>query len=245
MAVLDVEVQEYKIDYQDGVTENLTGISNPLGMAGKRLEAWSHVLIARRDVLEVINAACKLSGIKKHRITSSSLASAKALLSSDDLNRGVCLLDIGGEYTSIIVYKAGQLVYTASMPWGGNYLTSCIALHLGVDRNEAEKFKIDYSDRGVLDPIEVSILMVKKIGELFSMLNSELNKMELNLPETLGAGIVLTGGTSRQSGLSQLVDIGSDLPGRRGVFQDADCLDKVPLEYASAVGLALHMEVVK
>jgi len=246
MAVLDAVVQEYKIDYQDGVTEDLTGIVHPLGMPGKRLEAWSHVLIARRDMLEVVTSACKLSGIIKHRITSSSLASAMALLSNDDMQQGACLLDIGGEYTYVIIYKSGQLVYTASMPWGGNYLTSCIALHLGVDKNDAEKLKMAFSERLATNPMDeqamvIGALLAEKLGELCDLMDSELLKSEPNVKNDLKAGIVLTGGTSRLPGLHEIIANKFNLPVRSGVFQEPDCKENVPLEYASAAGLALYM----
>jgi len=245
MSVLDILVQEYKIDFQDGVTEDLTGIANPLGMSGKRLEAWSHLLVGRRDMLEVVTSACKLSGINKHQITSSSLASAKTLLSTDDMKQGACLLDIGGEYASVIIYKFGQLVYTASMPWGGNYMTSCIALRLSVDRIDAEKLKIAFSERLAINPMDeqemiIAALLAEKLEELCDFLDSELLKSEPNVKDDLKAGIVLTGGTSRLPGLFEIVANRFNLPVRMGVFQEP-CMANVPLEYVSAAGLALYM----
>lgn len=235
MAVLEQVINSFSLD-------ELERIDDPVGMTGSCLEVLTHIVIGRQAVLEVVTTACKLAGFKIKKVSASELASAAILLSREERKQGVCLLDIGGEYTSMVVYESGTLRYTASVPWAGNHLTSCIGLRLGLDKDEAEKVKIAFSTYEATDTDEqdeaVRSLLDERLRELCTLLNNELHKS--GLKENLKAGIVLSGGTSALPGLPGIVGNVFGLPVRRATFNNANWLDGVPLEYAGAVGLALH-----
>lgn len=236
MVILDQVVNSYNID-------GLEGLIDSQGITYSTLEALTHTVICRRAVLDIVTTACKQARLKTMKVAISDLASASVILSQEAQNQGVCLLDIGGEYTSMVVYVSGALRYTASVPWGGNHLTSCIGLHLGLHKTEAEKVKIAYSKRESMNGTDdqnkaLRGLIEERLLELCNLLNCELNKN--GLKESLKRGIVLTGGTSRLPGLPDIFERGFKLPVRLGEFLRDDWFENVPLEYSSAVGLALN-----
>jgi cell division protein FtsA len=232
MVILDQVINSFNLDGRR--------VANPLDATYSNLEALTHIITCRRTVFEVVTTACKQAGIDILKMAASEIASASVLLTQEDKTQGVCLLDIGGEYTSIVVYVSGALRYSASVPWGGNHLTSCIGLQLGLDKVEAEKVKKEYSRNNTLNSADeqskaVHDLLDKKLWELCTLLNVELNTN--GLKGSLGAGIVLTGGTSNLPGLPEVFERGFELPVRLAEFQRLDWLDNISLEYASAVGL--------
>ncbi|MBV5339768.1 MAG: cell division protein FtsA [Deltaproteobacteria bacterium] len=239
MVILDQVVNSYTIDGLDG----LDGLVDPQGTTFSNQEALTHTVICRREVLDVVTTACRQARLKTLKVIISELASASVLLSQEEQKQGVCLIDVGGEYTSMVVYVSGALRYTASVPWGGNHLTSCIGLHLGLDKTEAEKVKIAFSKGESINGTEnqdkaIRGMMDGSLRGLCALLNCELDKN--GLKESLGAGIILSGGTSSLPGLPDIFERGFALPVRRADYKRENWLKKVPLEYASAVGLVLH-----
>jgi cell division protein FtsA len=219
-------------------------IDNPHGMEAKSLDIISYNILASRTVLKNIAvAANKLPGLISYNVTSSELVAAEVLLSSEDKQNGVCLLDIGGEYTSLIIYHAGVLGYTASVPWGGNRLTEQIKFLIGRNTAKAEQAKIAFSQGGhssnsaERDEV-ISKLMDKELLVLCSHLDTELSKSELE--GDLKAGIILTGGTSTLPSLQDTIERELQIPVRRAQFPDQAWLEGLPLEYASSIGLVLR-----
>ena len=236
LVMLDQVVNSFTLD-------GIEGIDDPLGNPCSTLEALTHNVTCRRTVHEVVTAACKIARLNIIKMGVSEIASASILLSCEEKKQGICLLDIGGEYTSIVVYVNGALHYSASVPWGGNYLTSCIGLMLGLERVEAEKAKISFSKNAALtcnisQLKAISCLLDERVNELCNLLNCEMNKN--GLKEHLGAGIIVSGGTSSLPDLPDIFERGFALPVRRADYQREYWLKNVPLEYASAVGLVLH-----
>jgi len=233
MTLLDQVVNRFSLD-------GMRKFDPQMQIEWSSLKVMTHTIMCRRTVYDVVTSACKQAKVKLKKLTSSELASASMFLTHEEKKQGVCLLDIGGEYTTMIVYENGALIYTASVPWAGNHLTSCIGLKLGIDKTEAEKVKIAYSEAGVMvenhrDHVIHGVLN-DNMHELCRLLSCELQKTH---KEYLKAGIVLTGGTSRLPSIIDIFENVFGLPVRIAQFPDEIWLRDIPLEYASAVGLVL------
>jgi cell division protein FtsA len=220
------------------------GIDNPHGMEAECLEVMSHnILCCKAMVKSMAAAANKLPGIISFRVTSSELAAAEVLLTREDKQNGVCLLDIGGECASLVIYHAGVLKHTASVPWGGNRLNDRIKFRIGKNAAKAEQAKLSYS-QGAYDSNAneqdkmIHKLMGNELLVLCSHLDTELCKSELE--EDLKSGIVLIGGTAKLSGLADTIEKVMQMPVRMGQFTDQKWLEDIPLGYANAAGLIMQ-----
>jgi len=240
MALLDLEVTSFLVDDQDR-------IADPLGMVGNRLGARLTALLARKKSLQILSAACKRTMLEKYTTTASSLASATYILSDDEKRLGVCLLDMGARLTNMVAYTAGVLDYIVSVPCGGNTLTESIAKRLRLDKSEAEKIKIAFSNgEDGVDADQASVIRdeAEKWGQrLCKLLERELDilywkdKAEDKYNFDFATGIVLTGGASRLPEVSEILAEVFTLPVRQGVIQ---VMDGISSEYASAIGLVLR-----
>jgi cell division protein FtsA len=217
------------------------GFDDPHGMEAEHLDVFSHTILASRALVNKMAAvANRLEGLISYKVTSSELAAASVLFGSEDKQHGSCLLDIGGEYASILIYHGGSLQHTASVQWGGNRLNDQIKLLIGRNVTKAEQAKIAYSqgeytdERGEL----IRNLVDKELLILCSHLDTELCKT--GLEKDLKAGIVLTGGTSKLPGLKETIEREFQMPVRMAQFSDQSWLEGVSLKYASAAGLALE-----
>ena len=253
-AAADMKVPEDSVIIEHVVNsfslDGIEGIKNPLDITYSSLEALTHTIICKRSVLEIVSASCKQAGLNARQIKVSEIAATSLLLTQEDKKHGVCLLDIGGEYTSMLVFVSGALQYSASVPWGGNYLTSCIGLGLGLNKADAELVKIDFSTNGAANISAdrfkaIRELLDERLRELSILINCELDKKELK--DALGAGLVLTGGTSNLPGLPEIFEHELALPVRHAEFEKVTWLENVSLDYASAIGLAIaeHSDVVE
>jgi cell division protein FtsA len=252
--ILHTLPQSFVVDDQDGIRD-------PIGMSGVRLEAKVHIVTGSVTSIQNIVKSVNRVGLEINDIILEQLASSDAVLSSDEKDLGVALLDIGGGTTDIAVFSEGSINHTAILPVGGNYLTSDIATGLRTPLTDAEKIKIKYGcaftplipkdeiievpSVGGRDPRGVSRQILGRIieprmEEILKLAYKEIVKS--GYEDILAAGIVLTGGTSIMEGVTELAEHVFNMPVRRscptGVGGLADIVNS-PI-YATGVGLVLY-----
>ena len=251
--VIHVLPQEYIVDDQHGITD-------PLGMAGVRLEVQVHIVTASASSVQNIISSCSKSNLAIEGIVLESLASAY-VLTEEEKELGVALVDIGGGTSDIIVYVDSAVAYTAMVPIAGQYISSDIAFALRTAPQAAESIKIHdgcamrsliQADQtiqvpsvGGREPREVSKTMVARVcearvEEILREVDKEL--VQSGVRDRLGAGVVLTGGTSLMYGVPELASKIFGLPTRIGYPRGVGGLKDVVNNprYATAVGLLLY-----
>ncbi|NDC37679.1 MAG: cell division protein FtsA [Proteobacteria bacterium] len=252
--VLHVLPQEFIIDEQDG-------IKAPLGISGVRLEARVHIVTGAVASAQNIVKCANRCGLAVRDIVLASLASAKAVVSAEERELGVCVLDIGGGTTDLIVFHAGAVKHTSVISVGGNHITNDIAAGLRTPIGAAEQIKCRYGVAlGSLvsadDTIEVpstggrqSRVLSKQIlaeiiepraTEIFTLVQRDLVKAGMD--ELLTSGLVLTGGTANLGAITQVAERVFNLPVRLGAPMGLGGLVdlvKGP-EFATVAGLVLY-----
>jgi cell division protein FtsA len=252
--VIHVLPQHYIIDDQDGV-------KTPVGMSGVRLEAKVHIVTGAVTSAQNIIKSVNRVGLDVNDIVLEQLASSEVILSSDEKELGVAIVDIGGGTTDIAVFSEGSIKHTAVLSLGGNYLTGDIAVGLRTPVIEAEKIKIRYGcayTPVILkdDFIEVPSVGGRKprkisrqiLGEIIEPRMEEILKLvhreivKSGYDDLLGAGIVLTGGTVLLEGIINLAEQIFNMPVRIGCPTDIGGLTDIvnsPM-YATGVGLVVY-----
>ena len=251
--VLHVVPQEYVIDDQEGVKE-------PLGMSGVRLEAKVHLITCAVNAYQNIEKCIKKCGLEVEDIILEQLASGDAVLTEDEKDLGVCLVDIGGGTTDIAIFSEGAIRHTAVIPIAGDQVTNDIAMALRTPTPNAEEIKIKYAcalgslarenetikipsvgDRSDRDLSRQALAEVvePRYEELFSLVQAELRRS--GFEDLVAAGIVLTGGTSKIEGAIELAEEIFHMPVSLGKPKKVAGLSDIvrnPI-YSTAVGL-LH-----
>jgi len=249
--VIHVLPQEFIIDDQDGIKE-------PLGMSGVRLEAKVHIVTGAVASAQNIVKSCNRAGVNVSDIVLEQLASSDAVLSADEKELGVALIDIGGGTTDIAIFVDGAIKYTSVLSLGGNHLTNDIAVGLRTPMAEAEKIKKQYgccmtSMIGKDETIEVpsvggreprilsrqllAEILEPRVEEIFTLVNREI--IRSGYEDVIASGMVITGGTTILPGMPEMAEQIFSLPVRRGVPQGIGGLVDVvnsPI-YATGVGL--------
>ncbi|MBK8169996.1 MAG: cell division protein FtsA [Sandaracinaceae bacterium] len=249
--VLHVLPQEYIVDDQDGIKE-------PIGMNGVRLQARVHVVTAATPSVQNIIKCAERCGLHVAEVVLEPLASAEAVLSDDEKEIGVALIDIGGGTTDIVVYVNGAVVHTSVVPLGGLSLTNDVAQGLRTPVAEAERIKIRYGCASVAlvdheETIEVPSvggraprvlprhvlcqIIEPRVDEIFSAVRHVIN--ETGFSEMLAAGAVITGGTTMLDGMPELAEQVLGLPVRRGAPMGVGGLADVVKSPAYATGVGL------
>ena len=252
--VIHVIPQEFVIDDQDGIRE-------PLGMSGVRLEAKIHIVTAAVTSAQNIVKCANKAGLNVVDIVLEPLASAEAVLSRDERDLGVCLIDIGGGTTDLAVFADGAITHTSVLALGGNHVSNDIAVGLRTPFEEAERIKKKFgvasarllgSDDiltvpsvGGRRPREVSRKLLCEIieprmEEILSLARGELAKA--NLEDRIPCGVVLSGGCSALTGIAELAEEIFEAPVRLGTPQNIGGLQDVVRDpmYATGVGLVLY-----
>lgn len=251
--VIHVIPQEFIIDDQDGIRE-------PLGMSGVRLEAQIHIVTAAVTSAQNIVKCANKAGLNVVDIVLEPLASAEAVLASDERDLGVCLIDIGGGTTDIAVFSEGSIKHTSVLSLGGYHITNDIAVGLRTPFDEAERIKkrfgvasarflgsddvITVPSVGGRRPREVSRkilceIIEPRIDEILSLVRQEL--VRAGLEDKIPSGVVLTGGASALTGAPDLAEEIFESPVRQGQPSHVGGLQDVvrsPM-YATGVGLVL------
>ena len=256
--IIHVLPQDYKVDGQAEVKE-------PIGMYGGRLEANFHVVVGQVASIRNIGRCVKSAGIDLDGITLEPLASANAVLSQEEKEAGVALIDIGGGTTDLAIFKDGIIRHTAVIPFGGNVITEDIKEGCSIIEKQAELLKIKFGSawpgenkeneivsipglRG-RDPKEITLKNLSKIiharvVEIIEQVYVEIkNYGHEERKKKLIAGIVLTGGGSQLKHLKQLVEYITGMDTRIGypnehLAGESDSEITSPL-YATAVGLVM------
>lgn len=252
--VIHVLPREYKVDEQ-------SGISDPVGMSGVRLESLVHIITGGHTALQNAVKCAEMGGIKVAGLVMQSLASALAVLSEDERNLGVALVDLGAGTCNLIIYSQGSVCFTSVLLVGGSHFTHDVAVGLRTPQTNAEKLKKKFgcampSLVNVQETIEVEGVGGRKTRTVFrkdlcdiiepraeetlNLINNELQKS--GMINLLGSGIVLTGGASELDGLIEMADFTFDLPVRKGVPQSVGGLTDIVgyPSFSTAVGLILY-----
>ena len=252
--VIHVIPQEYIIDDQEGIQE-------PLGMNGIRLEVKVHIVTAAVTSAQNIVKCANKAGLDVADIALQQIASSEAVLSPDERELGVALIDIGGGTTDIAVFHGGTIKYTTVISLGGNQVTGDIAVGLRTPTGEAEKIKKKYGSAMTVLTSSDEMVEVPGVGghkprmvtrqilaeiieprmeEIFELINREIIKSGYD--GLISSGMVLTGGASAMEGAVELAEQVFNLPVRRGTPSGITGLVDVvssPM-YSTGVGLVLY-----
>jgi cell division protein FtsA len=253
--VIHILPQEYVVDEQ-------AGIRDPLGITGVRLEARVHIVTGQVAAAQNLVRCANKTGLNVADIVLQQIASSEAVLSDEEKELGVALVDIGGGTTDIAVFYQGAIAHTAVIAVGGNQITNDIAMGLRTPGAEAEQLKVKYgcalssmvqreetievASVGDRKPRIVSRQLLTEIieprlEELFSLAHSEIQKT--GYEDRLASGLVITGGSTLLEGMEELAEDVTGLPTRRGLPQRriGGLVDvvKSPM-YATGVGLVLY-----
>jgi cell division protein FtsA len=252
--VIHVIPQEYIIDDQDGIKE-------PLGMSGVRLEAKVHIVTGSVTSAQNIIKCANACGLNVADIVLEQLASSEAVLSEDEKELGVAVVDIGGGTTDIAIFSGGSLVHTAVLSVGGNHLTNDIAVGLRTPMAEAERIKQRYgcamtSRVSAEETIEVpsvggrpprvlsrqilSEIIEPRVEEVFAFVGREIRNS--GYEDLIASGVVITGGTTILEHMPELAEEVLGMPVRRGLPKGVGGLVDVVRnpKFATGVGLTIH-----
>lgn len=253
--IIHVMPQEYKVDYEEGIID-------PVGMSGVRLEGNFHIITAQSNAINNINKCITRAGLAVDHLILEPLASCMSVLSDEEKEAGVVLVDIGGGTTDLAIFKDNIIRHTAVLPFGGNIITSDIKQGCMVMQNQAEQLKVKFgkaiadeaseneivSIPGLRDrtPKEISLknlayIIEARMEEIVELIYAEI--MRSGYGSTLAAGIVITGGGSQLQNLVQLVEYITGMDTRIGYPNEHLGKSKIdavksPM-YATSVGLVL------
>ena len=251
--ILHVLPQEYVIDNQGGIKE-------PLGMSGVRLEAKVHLVTCAETAAQNIEKCVQRCGLEVDAIVLEQLASSYSVITDDERDLGVCMVDIGGGTSDIAIFTEGSIRHTGVIPIAGDQVTSDIAMALRTPTQHAEEIKIRYAcalaqltgpdetikvpsvgDRPPRDLSRQSLAEVvePRYDELFTLIQGEIRRS--GFEELIPAGVVLTGGTSKMEGVVELAEEIFHMPVRVGAptyTRGMHDIIRNPI-YATAVGLLL------
>ena len=251
--ILHVLEQAFSIDGQDG-------IKKPLGMSGMRLDVEVHIVTGAVAAVQNIMKCIHRCGLEVNELILQPLASSRAVLADDEMDLGVCLVDIGGGTTDIAVFTGGSIRNTAVIPIAGAQITNDIAMALRTPTQDAEDIKIRYGcalrqladdgsievpgvgERGprMLSRQTLSEVIEPRVEELYSLVLAELRRSGFD--DLLSSGIVITGGSSAMQGMVELGEEIFHLPVRLGIPKYVGGLSdvvKTP-RMATGVGLLLY-----
>jgi len=254
-AIIDVIPQEYIVD-------NEQGIKDPVGMSGVRLEADCHLITGLVTAINNIQKCVKKAGLKTIGLELEPLASAESVLTEEEKEAGVVLVDIGGGTTDIAIFQDNILRHTAVIPFGGNVITDDIKEGCTIIRNQAELLKIKFgsalarqmNDNEIVsipglrgrDPKEISVknlanIIQARMEEIIENVHYEIRNS--GFEKKLIAGIVVTGGGSQLKHLNQLIQYMTGMDSRIGFPNEhlgkGNEEVKSPM-YATGVGLVIN-----
>ena len=253
--IIHVMPQDYIVDYEDGIMD-------PVGMTGVKLEADFHIITAQTNAINNINKCVKKAGLQIENLILEPLASSLSVLSEEEKEAGVCLVDIGGGTTDVAVFYDNIIRHTAVIPFGGNIITSDIKQGCMVMEHQAELLKTKFgraiAEKASLNeivsipglrnraPKEISIknlanVIEARMEEIIELIHTEI--ITSGCHKKLAAGIVVTGGGSQLINLSQLFEYMTGLDTRIGYPNEHLGKSKVDAAkspmYATTIGLVL------
>ncbi|MEL0035404.1 MAG: cell division protein FtsA [Gammaproteobacteria bacterium] len=249
--ILHILPQEFIIDGQEGIKE-------PIGMSGVRLEAKVHMVTGSVSAAQNITKCVRRCGLETDDIILEQLASSFSILTEDEKDLGVCIIDIGGGTTDIAVFTHGAIQHTAVIPIAGDQVTNDIAVALRTPTQHAEDIKVKYACAlrqltNLEDTIEVpgvgdrqprrlsrqtlAEVVEPRYEELFTLIYAELERS--GFVDLIAAGIVLTGGSSKMEGLIELAEEVFHMPVRLGSPYNVTGMGDVVKNPIHATGVGL------
>ncbi len=249
--IIHTLTQEYIVDGQDGVID-------PIGMAGKRLEAKVHLILGSVSSAANIVQCCNDAELNVQNIVLEPFASGMAVLDEQEKELGVILLDVGGGTSDMVIYKNGSIIHTSVLPLGGNQVTNDIAIGLRTTKSEALRIKHKHGvaiqekigdgeiinlkgiagrDDRVIDKRLLAEVIEARFREIFELMTTEIK--DSGFGPGSAAGIVLTGGSSMMKNIEELAEEVFQMPVRVGAPTNIQGLGEMveSPEYATAVGL--------
>jgi len=252
--IIHVLPQTFLVDDQDGVKE-------PLGMSGVRLEVEVHLVTGATTSVRNVVRSVNRAGLQVQDLVLEPLASAEAVISAEEKELGILLIDLGGGTTDVALFRDGAVWHTSSLPLGGDHISNDIAVGLRTPTADAEELKKRHGcaltalvrEDEVVDVPSVggrkarqlsrqilSEIIQPRVEEIFTLVARDLVRGGLN--DVAAGGVVVTGGSSIMHGVPELAEQIFDMPVRRGVPTGLSGLADVvqsPI-HATAVGLALY-----
>jgi cell division protein FtsA len=249
--ILHILPQEFIIDGQEGIKE-------PIGMSGVRLEAKVHMVTGSVSAAQNISKCVRRCGLETDDIILEQLASSFSILTEDEKDLGVCLVDIGGGTTDIAIFTSGAIQHTAVIPIAGDQVTNDIAVALRTPTQHAEDIKVKYACAlrqltNLEDTIEVpgvgdrqprrlsrqtlAEVVEPRYEELFTLIYAELERS--GFVDMIAAGVVLTGGSSKMEGLIELAEEVFHMPVRLGAPYNVTGMVEVVRNPIHATGVGL------
>jgi cell division protein FtsA len=227
--VIHIIPQEYMINGQDGIRD-------PIGMSGVRLESKVHIVTGAVSSAQNIIKCANKAGLNVAEICLEPIASSEAVLTQDEKELGVILVDIGGGTSDIAIFKDGAIVHTGVLAIGGNHITNDISVGLRSPHNEAEKIKIRHgcAMAALVKPDEtievagvggrksrvlsrrlLAEIIEPRVEEIFSLIQREV--MKSGYQDVLSGGVVITGGATLLEGMPELAEFVFEMPVKRGL----------------------------
>ena len=250
--VLHILPQDFIVDDQDGV-------QNPLGMSGIRLEVNVHIVTCSATSAHNIVKCCNLANLDVTDIVLEPMASSQAVLSQDERELGVVLVDIGGGTTDMAIFSGGSIVHTSVLAVGGNHLTNDIAIGLSTPLAEAERLKHEHgvamsklveSEETIqvpsvggrksrtMDKLRlISDVIEPRFREIFEMVSREIDKSDFR--HVIASGVVITGGSSLMPGADELAADILQFPVRVGFPENITGLNELIYTPMHATGVGL------
>lgn len=252
--ILHVLPQEFIIDNQEGIRD-------PIAMSGVRLEAKVHIVTGAESAAQNIVKCVQRCGLNVEDVVLEQLASSYAVLTDDEKELGVCLVDVGGGTSDVAVFSCGAIRHTAVIPIAGDQVTNDIAVSMRTPTQYAEDIKLRYAcalsqlanpDETIEVPSvgdrpprrlarqTLAEIVEPRYEELFALIRDELRRS--GFEEAIAAGVVLTGGSSKMEGAVELAEEIFHMPVRLGVPQHVNGLGDVvsnPI-HSTGVGLLLY-----
>lgn len=250
--ILEVTPRSYQLDGQDN-------IKDPLGMTGVRLEVDAHVITALGPHLKNLLKACEMTETKVNNTIVAGLAAARAVVSDQQTENGVLLVDIGGATTSIAVFEEGDLQHVAVLPVGSINITNDLAIGLKTDLDIAEKVKLDHAiaapsqrkdakstvsvkidkDSHEFATDDIDMIVEARLDELFELINKELKS--IGRAAKLPGGVVFSGGGAQLRGIAEYAKQSLQISARLGKADEFSGVgDKVNNPaWSTALGLML------
>lgn len=240
------------------VLDDQPGIFDPVGMVGARLEVDLHIATCSGSALQSVVTCANRAGLEVTEAVLESIASAEAVLSADERELGVCLLDIGAHSSDLIVFFEGAVVHTASVPVGGAHFTNDLAVGLQMPTNQAEDLKCQFGHcvvTAVSQEAEIEIanpqpqrLALRDIAEILEPRARELvhfvkeSLRQGGVVDALGAGCVLTGGGASLPGMLDIVESQLRVPARTGMPVRLSNMpgELVAPAFAAPIGMILY-----
>jgi cell division protein FtsA len=252
--ILHVLPQEFVLDDQGGITQ-------PVGMTGARLEANVHIVTAATTSIQNLVTCVNRAGIEVRDTVLEQMAASEAVLTVDERDLGVALIDVGGGTTDLAIFEKGSIWHTAVLPAGGDHFTNDLAVGLRTPIPDAERLKKKHGcslatlvegDEGIEVPSVggrkprmlsrqvMAEILQPRAEEIFTLIHEEVGRA--GFEKLLNAGVVLTGGGSLLPGMVEVAEQVFDLPVRLGQPGGVNGLTEPASgpQFATAVGLALH-----